>query len=60
MYYFLYTLFFLFQILDTRDLKIFNVTDLLSEAKLEYTIGEPLGTFGSCLEIKLPNQNESV
>ncbi|CAH0394554.1 unnamed protein product [Bemisia tabaci] len=41
-------------ILDSNDLKISNVIDNNSGAKLKYTVSEPVITLGSKLEIELP------
>lgn len=42
------------QILDTRDLKISTVGDGKG-TELKYTVGDPVKSFGSKLEIQLPN-----
>ncbi|XP_046356909.2 leukotriene A-4 hydrolase-like isoform X2 [Haliotis rufescens] len=44
-------------ILDTRDVTVTQVSDKDSGQELTYSLGEPTGTFGSKLEIKLPNGN---
>ncbi len=42
------------QVLDTRDLKIFGVKDKDGN-DLKFTLGEPVLSFGSELEVQLPD-----
>ncbi|XP_013791875.1 leukotriene A-4 hydrolase-like isoform X1 [Limulus polyphemus] len=46
-------------VLDTRDLTIKNVVDKSTDKPLNYKCGEPVLTFGSKLEIELPENMEN-
>ncbi|XP_076329349.1 leukotriene A-4 hydrolase isoform X2 [Tachypleus tridentatus] len=46
-------------VLDIRDLTIKNVVDKSTEKSLNYVCGEPVLTFGSKLEIELPDNMEN-
>ncbi|XP_052095288.1 leukotriene A-4 hydrolase-like isoform X1 [Mytilus californianus] len=44
-------------VLDSKDLKIKNVTDQSTAQKLSYSLGDKLEVFGSRLEVRLPSTN---
>ncbi|XP_076093687.1 leukotriene A-4 hydrolase-like isoform X3 [Mytilus galloprovincialis] len=44
-------------VLDSKDLKIKNVTDQSTGQQLSYSLGDKLEVFGSRLEIRLPTTN---
>ncbi|XP_071157217.1 leukotriene A-4 hydrolase-like isoform X1 [Mytilus edulis] len=46
-------------VLDSKDLKIKNVTDQSTGQQLSYSLGDKLEVFGSRLEIRLPTTNEN-
>jgi hypothetical protein len=48
------------QVFDTRDISIKSVTLLKDGSNLDYTLGEPVLTFGQPLKIKLPAQDLNV
>ncbi|XP_063422029.1 leukotriene A-4 hydrolase-like isoform X3 [Mytilus trossulus] len=44
-------------VLDSKDLKIKNVTDQSTGQQLSYSLGDKLDVFGSRLEVRLPTTN---
>jgi hypothetical protein len=51
-------LYLLFQLLDSKDLKIIKITDHGSGQVLEFSVGESVRNLGSKLEIKLPSSKD--